>query len=219
MTRQVPNFFTSLNILFGCFGIYVTLSDGSPNALYFVLAAAICDVLDGLLARVLNAKSAFGSQLDSLADLISFGVLPSFYIIILLREQILFYWIGLLIALFSAYRLAQFNIGDTQSDSFLGLPTPANAIMITSLSLVSEALNSTILVGVTMLSCMLLIAPIRLLALKFSQFTWEGNQSKWLLMIGGLILVIVLKWSVLPFLIPYYVLFSLGANMVKNESL
>ena len=152
MIKHIPNFFTSLNIAVGCVGIYFTLSGGKIEALYFVLVAAVFDVLDGLLARLLNLKSEFGAQLDSLADLISFGLLPSFYVLSVLENMSAYYWIAILTALFSAYRLAKFNTDDSQTDSFVGLPTPANAIMLTSTFLLPFEVSALLLIGITIIS-------------------------------------------------------------------
>jgi len=209
MIKHIPNLFTSLNLVTGCLGIYFTLTEEKFEVLYFVLIAAFFDAIDGLLARLLNAKSDFGGQLDSLADLISFGVLPSFYILMLLKEQSSVYWVAILITLFSAYRLAKFNIDDSQADSFLGLPTPANAVMITSLFLLPFELGVAFLMFTISVSCIALIAPIRLLALKFNNFDWSGNEPRWILIMGCILLLLIFKWSFVPFLIPFYAFVSL----------
>lgn len=217
MIKQIPNLFTSLNLIVGCVGVYSVLAGGEFRALYFVLAAAFFDVFDGLLARLLKAKSDFGAQLDSLADLISFGVLPSFYLLGLLKGQVGFYWVALLVALFSAYRLARFNIDDSQSDSFLGLPVPANAIMITSLFLAPFELGASALMVVVAASCVLLVSPIRLLSLKFSNFGWSGNQTRWILIFGSVAFFLVFGWMFVPFLIPYYILLSVVSSALIKK--
>ena len=217
MIKQIPNLFTSLNLITGCVGIYSVLTGGATETLYFILIAAFFDVLDGLLARLLKAKSDFGGQLDSLADLISFGVLPSFYILGLLKASGDFYWIAMLIALFSAYRLAKFNIDDSQTDSFLGLPVPANAIMLTSLFLAPFELTHLSLMVLVIVSCFLLVAPVRLLALKFSSLGWRGNEARWILIFGVLALFIALGLSSIPFLVPFYILLSVISSMLIKK--
>ena len=209
MIKQIPNLFTSFNLITGCVGIYSVLTGEPYEALYFVLLAAFFDVMDGLLARLLHAKSAIGAQLDSLADLVSFGLLPSFYMITLLKGQSMFCWVAVLIALFSAYRLARFNLDERQTHSFLGLPTPANALMLCSLYLLPMELEASFLLFIVLLSCAFLVAPVRLLALKFRRFSWSGNEARWILIFGCLILVLLFKWGFLPFMIPFYVVISL----------
>jgi len=217
MIKQLPNLFTSLNLATGCIGVYYLFSGGAFETLYFVLVALFFDGMDGLLARLLNAKSAVGAQLDSLADMVSFGVLPGLYVLTLLKAQTSLFWIAILIVVFSAYRLAKFNIDDSQSDSFLGLPTPANAVMLTSLFLLSLQLNVTLLVVITLVSCFLLVAPIRLIALKFNDFSWSGNEHRWIVIIGCIILIIALRWNAITFLIPFYVCVSVIFGIRSNQ--
>ncbi|MBC6411106.1 MAG: CDP-diacylglycerol--serine O-phosphatidyltransferase [Ekhidna sp.] len=214
MIRQIPNLMTSFNLITGCVGIYFTLSGHKIEALYFVLIAAFFDVLDGLLARSFNAKSEIGGQLDSLADLVSFGVLPAFYILDLLKEQTSFFWAGILIVLFSAYRLAKFNVDASQTGHFSGLPTPANAIMITSLFLLPLKLTVSFLLFITFLSCFLLVSPVRLLALKFKNYGWTGNESRWILMIGTIIFSLIFRWAFVPFIVPFYIIVSMASFFV-----
>jgi len=214
MIRQIPNLITSFNLITGCTGIYFTLSGDKTEALYFVLIAAFFDVLDGLLARLLNMKSAIGTQLDSLADLISFGALPAFYLMVVLKEQTSFFWIGILVVLFSAYRLAKFNADDSQKAHFSGLPTPANAIVITSLFLLPFELTVPLLLFIIFLSCFLLVSPVRLLALKFRNYGWAGNESRWVLIIGAIIFSLIFQWAFIPFIVPFYIIFSMISSFV-----
>lgn len=149
----IPNFFTSLNLLFGLVGIILSFNSGLTEAFYCVLIAAVFDFLDGFTARLLNAKSAIGKELDSLADLITFGALPGImlfhYLSISFNEyytpvydrpinHLLIQLIGLVVPIFSALRLAKFNIDDRQTTYFIGLPTPANALLICSLGFIME---------------------------------------------------------------------------------
>ncbi|MDE0472279.1 MAG: CDP-diacylglycerol--serine O-phosphatidyltransferase [Ekhidna sp.] len=217
MIRQIPNLMTSFNLITGCIGIYFTLSGHKIEALYFVLLAFFFDVLDGLLARLLNAKSNVGGQLDSLADLVSFGLLPTFYLMNLLKEQTSFFWIGILIALFSAYRLANFNVDDSQTEHFLGLPTPTNAMMITSLFLLPFELTVPLLLFVISCSCFLLVSPIRLLALKFKNYGWTGNESRWVLIIGIITLSLLFQWAFIPLIAPFYIIVSMTSFLVFKK--
>ncbi|WP_421764175.1 CDP-diacylglycerol--serine O-phosphatidyltransferase [Ekhidna sp.] len=218
MKKYIPNLLTCLNLAIGCVGIYITLSNQEVEAFYFVIAAGLFDFLDGFAARILKVQSDIGKQLDSLSDLVSFGLLPTFFMMQWLRESSQLYWIAIAIAVFSALRLAKFNVDDNQSDSFIGLPTPANAIMLTSLIFIPFELYEYTLISICLFSAILLVSPIKLIALKFSAFTWKNNEARWILIIGVLGLVIVFKWTFLPFLIPFYLMVSVFSFVVSKKS-
>jgi len=218
MIRHLPNFITCLNLTSGAIGIYFILVAGSPKAIYFVLLGAFFDLLDGLVARALKVSSEIGKQLDSLADLITFGLLPCFYILVTLQPQTEFFWIAMLVVVFSALRLAKFNIDDRQSDRFLGLPTPANAIMLTSLSLSPVPLGVPAVIALTVVSCFLLVSEIPLIALKFKSYGWRGNEFRWVLIAGALLLMIVFQWTFVVFLVPFYLLVSLLSLLKKTDN-
>lgn len=218
MKKHLPNLLTCLNLAIGCVGIYVTLSNQQIDAFYFVITAGLFDFSDGFAARILKVQSEIGKQLDSLADLVSFGLLPTFFMMQWMRESSQYYWIAIVIAVFSALRLAKFNIDDSQSDSFKGLPTPANAIMLTSLIFIPFELYEYTLISICLFSAILLVSPIKLIALKFSEFTWKNNEARWVLIIGIATLVIVFKWTFLPFLIPFYLVVSVFSFVVSKKS-
>lgn len=219
MKKHIPNFLTSCNLLIGAIGIYFMLTINHEYAFYFVILAAVFDFLDGFAARLLKVKSAFGKELDSLSDLVSFGLLPAFFMLVWLESSSSFYIIALLIAVFSALRLAKFNLDDSQSFVFKGLPTPANAIMLTSLVFLDYELGEAWLLSIVILSCVLLVVNIPLIALKFEHYRLSGNEWKWLLIVGGIGLLIVFKWTFLPFLIPFYLLLSILSQIrsIKSE--
>ena len=219
MRKNIPNLITCLNLLTGSIGIYFTLVQGKPMAIYFVLIGAFFDLLDGMVARLLNVSSEIGKQLDSLADLVTFGLLPSFYLLTLLQNATPLPWIAMMIAVFSAIRLARFNVDESQGNSFKGLPSPANAIMITSIALIPFDIGVNMMLAITILSCGLLISNIRLIALKFGSYSWVGNEPRWILIGCSLILIIVLKWTFIPFLVPTYIVVSLfsGVKKVKTQ--
>ncbi|MEP0986355.1 CDP-diacylglycerol--serine O-phosphatidyltransferase [Ekhidna sp.] len=218
MKKYIPNLLTCLNLAIGCVGIYITLSNQEVEAFYFVIAAGLFDFLDGFAARILKVQSDIGKQLDSLSDLVSFGLLPTFFMMQWLRESSQLYWIAIAIAVFSALRLAKFNVDDNQSDSFIGLPTPANAIMLTSLIFIPFELYEYTLISICLFSSILLVSPIKLIALKFSEFTLKNNEARWILIIGVVGLVIVFKWTFLPFLIPFYLMVSVFSFVVSKKS-
>lgn len=218
MKKHIPNILTSLNLAIGSAGIYYVLTTDHTYAFYFVAVAGVFDFLDGFAARMLNVKSEIGKELDSLADVVSFGLLPSFYMMKLLDETSAFYWIALLIAVFSALRLAKFNVDDSQTDSFEGLPTPANAIMLTSLLFLENQLAEATIVGICLMSALLLISKLRLLALKFSSFGWKNNEARWILLLGSGILFLVFGWTFIPLLIPFYIVVSLLSSVIVRKA-
>ncbi|SNS96056.1 CDP-diacylglycerol---serine O-phosphatidyltransferase [Ekhidna lutea] len=209
MKKHIPNLLTCLNLAIGCVGIYYTLGGKEPIAFYFVIVAGLFDFLDGFSARLLKVQSEIGKQLDSLSDLVSFGLLPSFFMLKWLEGITAFYWVAIIIAVFSAIRLAVFNVDESQTDSFKGLPTPANAIMLTSLSFVSFELYEYTLISICLFSALLLVSPIRLVALKFKSFAWKGNEGRWILIAGIVVFISVFQWTFIPFLIPFYLVVSL----------
>lgn len=215
--RHLPNILTSLNLAIGAGGIYYTLLVDREQAIYFVLVCAVFDFLDGFTARLLKVKSGFGKELDSLADMVSFGLLPSFFMVSWLQEVSPYYWIGIVIAVFSGLRLAKFNIDDTQSVSFKGLPTPANAIMLTSLVFAGITFHPMLLIAICLVASLLLVSNIPLIALKFEQFTWRGNEWKFVFILLVVLGVTVLQWTFIPLLIPCYLLVSIISNVVGSK--
>ncbi|MEQ9404156.1 MAG: CDP-diacylglycerol--serine O-phosphatidyltransferase [Cyclobacteriaceae bacterium] len=217
MKKHIPNILTSLNIAIGSYGIFYVLTINADYAFYFVIIASIFDFLDGFAARLLKVKSKIGKELDSLADLISFGVLPAFYLLQILSQKSEFYWLAILVIIFSALRLAKFNLDDSQSDSFEGLPTPANAIMLTSLVFIQYSLSELTLIGICIMSCLLLVSKIRLLALKFESFSWKGNEPRWVLIALIVLLIIVFQWTIVPLLIPVYIIVSIVSTVLVRQ--
>ncbi len=219
--KHLPNFITSLNLLTGAIGCLLIANGEIITPIYLVLLAAFFDLMDGLVARQLGVSSPLGKELDSLADMVSFGLLPAYYMAVLIAgfTDGYIYLFGLVIAIFSALRLAQFNIDDRQIDKFIGLPTPANAIMICTLGfLPQDFLNIYTLVAVTLVSSFLLVSPLELIALKFKDFQWKHNQMKYLLILIVVILFVTLKWQALPFIIPSYIIFSIAGNFLSKNS-
>ncbi|XOV93232.1 MAG: CDP-diacylglycerol--serine O-phosphatidyltransferase [Bacteroidota bacterium] len=220
--RHLPNFITSLNLFTGAIGCFLIATGELSTPIVIVMIAAFFDLLDGLVARLLGISSPMGKELDSLADMVSFGMLPSFYMSLRLSEHSsgYIYLAGFLIAIFSALRLAKFNIDDRQSDKFIGLPTPANAIMICSLSFVpANYLNEYSLLAITVVSSLLLVAPIELIAFKFKNFQWKDNSMRFLLIFLIIFLLVVFQWKALPLVIPCYLVISIIGNfLVKNGS-
>ena len=187
----------------------------------YIFGAAILDFFDGLAARLLKVNSELGKQLDSLADVVSFGVAPSFIILGygLMGE---YSFLGFLIGIFACIRLAKFNIDTRQSDSFLGLPVPSTGIVIASLPFIDKAgrlafmLNPWVVAGLVVLLCILMVSELPLLALKFKNYTLKDNVYRYLVLLIGLLAIAFFQFQGLPLVILGYVLVSLIArNKVK----
>ncbi len=194
----------------------VEIFDGDHRrALYYVVISGIFDFLDGFVARMLRVKSELGGQLDSLADMISFSAVPALFLYQHLQslEYTHLSYAALLIAAFSALRLAKFNIDDSQSEVFKGLPTPANAIMVTALIYV-QIDQSWLWMTIVVVSCILLVAPMPMLALKFSSFGLRPNIWRYLLIAASITTLALLGLPGVVFIIPMYVFLSILANFV-----
>ncbi|MGB5942351.1 MAG: CDP-alcohol phosphatidyltransferase family protein [Leeuwenhoekiella sp.] len=237
----VPNAFTMANIFSGTVGAYFAATDRLDFAAYAVMAGIFFDFFDGFFARILNAQSEVGLQLDSLADCITSGVVPALVMYQLIHDVeawgsgaryasgelhwdsvTLLPFLGFAIALASAYRLAKFNVDTRQTTSFIGLPTPANALLIISLPLIlqfqdlafAESLirNVWFLIGLTALSCYLLNAEIPLFALKFKSFGFAENKVRYIFLALTLVLIFLLKFIAIPLVILMYVVISMATT-------
>lgn len=217
LTKHIPNALTCANLLCGCIGILILFTDHIEPAL-FVWAACVFDFFDGFVARLLKVSSPIGKELDSLADMVSFGVLPSLAMFTWIRsvsdtDNLAF--VSLMIAVFSALRLAKFNIDTRQTDSFIGVPTPANALFITSLVFLPPAIRAVVftkpvLVILTLVFSLLMVAPLELFALKFKNFSWADNRLRFTFLAFSVFLLAFLQAGAIPFIILLYVLVSLG---------
>ena len=217
MKKHIPHLLTCSNLATGAIGIYVVMTINWEYAFYFVLVATGFDFLDGLAARLLGVPSKFGTQLDSLADLTSFGLLPSFFMMEWMEDASSLFFLAVLIAIFSALRLAKFNIDDSQRETFKGLPTPANAFMITSLVFLDLAPGKWTMILIIILSCTLMVSGIPMMSLKFNRHEATRNKRKMAFILGGIILFIVFRKTFLPFLIPYYIGFSVLSLQIKKS--
>ena len=241
--KNIPNAITCMNLLCGCIGIIFALR-GEGNILYssaLIGLAAIFDFFDGFAARLLKVHSEIGKQLDSLADMVSFGVLPGIIMYQLIAEafkerhqdSMHLQYIGLIIIVFSAIRLAKFNIDTRQSESFIGVPTPANSILIASFPFIivteffgshhfvlieNTLLNPYFLIGVTLLMSYLLVAEIPLFALKFKNFGWTDNKIRYSFLGISVVLLVAFQFVAIPFVIILYVVLSLLQNLSKKRA-
>lgn len=229
ITKHIPNSLTSLNLFSGMVGIYFANQGDLRLATYCIFIAAVFDFLDGFAARLLKVSSDIGKQLDSLADLVTFGVLPSFILFKMIEQHASSEYLpfaAFLIGIFSAIRLAKFNIDDRQSDRFIGVPTPANAIFISTLPFLVERFggmmsfieNPYVLVVIAIISSFLLIAELPLIALKFKSKQWKGNEFRFSLLVIGAVLLLSLGWAGAPLLIITYIVLSVVEGLVQKNA-
>jgi len=226
MKKHIPNLITCCNVLCGTLSIFFALKDYWLLAAWLVVLAMVFDFFDGFAARLLHVRSELGKELDSLADVVSFGVVPALLAHFLIarvseegesREFILSCF-PVLIAAFSAYRLAKFNLDTRQTYSFIGVPTPANALFWVCLVFsyyyqqswfTSCWGNPWLLVVCVLCFSWLLISEIPMFSLKFTSFAWSANRVRYLYFVTLLLTVIVLGGKILSFIIPLYILFNL----------
>lgn len=232
--RQIPNFITLLNLLSGSVAAVLAVQGDLGVATLFVGFGIFFDFFDGLAARALDVKSDLGLQLDSLADMVTSGLVPGIVMCQLLLQSIDSYmdldflssevnwmiFIGLIITLGSAYRLAKFNIDERQTESFIGLPTPANALLILSLGLILEyhpesfliplIENTYVLIFISVLSVLLLNAELKLFALKFKNLNFKENWFRYFIVIFSIVALLLLQFVAIPLIILTYIMLSIA---------
>ena len=239
--KHIPNLLTLGNLLSGTIATILAVEEDFVSAGLFVVLGIFFDFFDGFVARLLNVSGELGKQLDSLADMVTSGVVPGIIMYQLLKNgienvgdfsndfEIINYipYLGLILTLAACYRLAKFNIDTRQSESFIGLPTPAMSLFVISLPLILEfsnysfisglIQNNFLLLGVTLILSYLMNAEIPLFSLKFKDFSFKNNAVKYLFLIASIVLIITLKYISIPLIIVIYVLLSV-INNVQIES-
>ena len=235
--KQVPNTITLLNLFCGCIAMVFALNKEFEMAFYFVSLGIFLDFFDGFFARLFQVSSPLGLQLDSLADMVTSGVVPGIVMYQLMGSSSgypklgwivePFPFVGFLITLGSCYRLANFNIDTRQSDSFIGLPTPANALFILSLPLVLRNLDSFfvlelltnpfVLIGITLLSVYMLNAEIPLFSLKIKQMSLKKNALQIGFLLSSVVLIASFQYAGIPLVIVLYVLLSVITNVLASK--
>ena len=229
LKKHLPNAVTCLNLLFGCLALTNIFAGRLEAGAWLVAAAAAADFADGLLARALRVSSAIGKDLDSLADMVSFGVVPGAMLFELLRRApglsaagipaLAAYlpFVGFGVSIFSALRLAKFNNDTRQTTSFIGLPTPACTLVVASLPLILAhdrfglaplVLHPAALLALTALLSGLLVAELPLFALKFKNLRWADNRRRFLFMLLAAGLLLALRAAAVPLVVLLYVLLS-----------
>lgn len=252
MKKQIPNIITLMNFLCGVLSIVALLLWDNPLlSSIFIICGAVFDFLDGLTARALKVSGAIGKELDSLADVVSFGVAPSLIAVSLLLGNRCNYeflnigggflcYIPLFMAVMSCYRLAKFNIDERQSLSFIGLPTPANAIVWLSIPIINHMyINNVKLWGInsegmheflysvmnnpwfiivfSILLAILLVSEVPLFSLKFKNLNWQNNKTKFVFIICTLVMLLLLNLYCIPLIIILYILLSIIENISKKS--
>lgn len=241
--KHIPNAITLLNLLAGLLALIHAFNGNYNEAFSLVCLGIFFDFWDGFFARIWKVQSPIGLQLDSLADMVTSGVVPGLVMYKMLGDiqenqsqynltEDTYYmgvvpYLGFLITLASCYRLAKFNVDTRQTDSFIGLPTPANALLIMSIPmiqfhsefewLVDFLSNPYVLVGVTVLSSFLLNAEIPLFSLKVKSFSWEKYKMQVVFLILSLILIVLLEFIAIPIIILLYVILSVVNNMLGKK--
>lgn len=217
MKRHIPNTLTALNLLSGCIGVSFAFQGEFTIVLYCLIASGLFDLFDGMMARWLHVKSTIGKELDSLADMVSFGFLPGTIVFMLLKESTASEYvpyIAYVMTVFSALRLAKFNTDDRQSTDFIGINTPMNSFLVISLPFVARdypdlILNLYFLIGFTLLTSYLLVAELRLFSMKMSDLSWGSNKYKYSFLLFSLVLLLWLQFLALPLVFLAYIVFSI----------
>jgi len=241
--KHIPNTITLVNLLAGLLALIHAFNGNYNEAFSLVCLGIFFDYWDGFFARIWKVQSPIGLQLDSLADMVTSGVVPGLVMYKMLADiqenqsqynltEDTYYmgvvpYLGFLITLASCYRLAKFNIDTRQTDSFIGLPTPANALLIMSIPmiqfhsefewLVDFLSNPYVLVGITVLSSYLLNAEIPLFSLKVKSFSWEKYKMQVVFLILSLILIVLLEFIAIPIIILLYVILSVVNNTIHKK--
>ncbi|OOG68631.1 CDP-diacylglycerol--serine O-phosphatidyltransferase [Algoriphagus sp. A40] len=226
---QIPNSLTLLNLLCGVIGIIWVLDGQIMTGAYFVLIAAGFDFLDGFVARLLKVQSDMGKELDSLADVVSFGVLPGLILFMMAKNSSdpdsWLPYLTLIVPMLSAYRLAKFNLDTRQSDRFIGVPTPANALFLSTLPylaiqwpVIGEWLSlPVVLILIGWFFAILLVSEIPLIALKFKSFSFSKNRFRYFLIFLSLAIFAWLQLAGIPLVILAYIGLSVIENATGSE--
>ncbi len=229
--RHIPNTVTCCNLLSGCIAAVMALQAKYEWAILFIILGAVFDFFDGMLARLFKVSGPLGKELDSLADDITFGFAPAAIVFSLFKEvhypafmqpvEEFFPYTAFIIAAFSALRLGKFNIDTRQTTSFIGLPTPANALFWGSLVvggydfLISDSFNAIYLFLLVILMSLLLVAEIPMFSLKFKNLTWKDNKTSYIFILVCIPLLIFFRLSGFSAIILWYILLSL---MTKKKA-
>ncbi len=243
MKKHIPNTITSLNLLCGCLAVVAVLDQHLVLASILVVVAAIFDFFDGFAARLLKVSSPIGKELDSLADMVTFGLVPGLIVLRYLANNLglesfemnsfidhPILLIAFMIPIFSALRLAKFNVDDRQQYGFRGVPTPASALWFISIPLILNYMpyhlgwsgehafvSNGYLIGSTVIISLLMVSDIPLLAMKFKNYGWKDNQAKYIFLISSVLLLIILQVLAIPAILSLYLIISIVSNLINKN--
>ena len=221
MSKHIPNLLTISNLICGCIALYFTFKGELVYTAYLIVLAAIFDFMDGAVARLLNVFNPIGKELDSLADMVSFGLVPGSVVFHLLDESPLsqYSFMALIIRIFSAYRLAKFNVDENQNENFIGLPTPANCLVFISIPLITTFNSEStiaylfkipeILLIITILMSLALVSKIKMFSLKFKNLKFQDNKLRFFIITMSIFLLTWLEFSAIPIIILLYMMMSI----------
>ena len=219
MKKHIPNTITCLNLISGCIATYWAFQGNYDFALIFIVAGAVFDFFDGMAARLLGVSSPIGKELDSLADVVTFGVAPSAMVFSFLSSFHIHLpfvpFLAFVIAAFSALRLAKFNLDERQTMGFIGLPTPANALFWGSLIvgcgdwLHTLPYSDGLILLMVFVSCWLLVSEIPMFALKFKTWGWRGNEIRYLFLLSCIPLLAFFGIAGIAIIVAWYVFLSI----------
>ncbi|MDR0370978.1 MAG: CDP-diacylglycerol--serine O-phosphatidyltransferase [Prevotellaceae bacterium] len=223
MKKHIPNFITCLNLFSGCVGTCFAFQGETQWAFHCILLSGAFDFLDGFAARMLKTHSPTGKELDSLADAISFGLLPGAMVFYLLSQatHTPIPFIGFLIPVFSALRLAKFNIDDRQTTSFIGLPVPANAIFWGGLIHSHSpflASQPWMTIGLTVVFSLLLVSALPMFSLKMKNLSWNDNKTQYSFLAVCALLLLLLRSDAFAPIITAYILFSIAIKLFGKKA-
>ena len=219
MSKHIPNLLTISNLICGCIALYFSFQGELVFTAYLIGLAAIFDFMDGAVARLLNVSNPLGKELDSLADMVSFGLVPGSVVFDLLEESPLsqYSFMALIIPIFSAYRLAKFNI--YENENFIGLPTPANCLVFVSIPLITTFNSEStiaylfeipeILLIITILMSFSMVSKINMFSLKFKNLKFQDNKFRFFIITMSIILLTWLEFSAIPLIILLYIMMSI----------
>lgn len=227
--KHIPNAITCCNLICGCVSVLFLCYSHVLWAAAMIFAAAVFDFLDGLAARILDVKSPFGAELDSLSDLVSFGVAPSFIVAWFLGRTDIEWWIhnfnaftvlAFILAVFAAVRLAKFNLDPRQTESFIGLPVPAVGLFIASLpfmlfhigyksALYNFVVNPYFLLAMVVIFSWLMVSEVPFFSYKFKNLKFKDNVLRYFVVIFAIVAIIILQWAALPLIFLFYILLSI----------
>ncbi|MBQ5511889.1 MAG: CDP-diacylglycerol--serine O-phosphatidyltransferase [Prevotella sp.] len=230
--KHIPNTITCCNLVSGCIATTFAFAGNPKMAMFWIIMGAVFDFFDGMVARLLKVSSPIGKELDSLADDVTFGVAPSAIVFselftlqypVLQGLQTYIPYCAFLIAAFSALRLAKFNLDERQTTSFIGLPTPANALFWGSFIIGGHTFIESFRWGVPLilimicLSCYLLVAEFPMFALKFKKWSWKGNEVKYIFILSCIPMLLFLGYSAFSAIIAWYVILSAIVILVNKS--